>query len=623
MNIILQLVLLLVTYSWFTNTEFVEPDLSGFSISAYFGGGTGTPDDPFQIKNQRHLYNLAWLQYLGYFNKEGILDDDGRIDTTSEGATSHMTQYSFIIATSEDTLDMDGWYLPPIGTSLRPFIGSLDGNGKTITNLNTTNNFSEFGTRHPSTVTSSNFANVEIIGFVGAIGKVTETMENSDKTITTTSDAISVHNLTLQDCAVSTYSDTTLIGSVAGYVNGTISDVGVKDPILNVYSNEAIKDSEFQNLAAIGSRTTSNLSDYTVAGYAESTYYTATTKNNTVIYNPTTSYSHFTYYGMGDNDNWGGSIDMSSLYSRINSVINSTELPSYVTDEINYYDIDGDLTNHIEVTATPSSTNDYAHYYNSNGSSGAYLTQRTAPYNGYDYLTGLYKDVITVEVTGTTSGYKFKNLGGNYLNITSTRNTGTVEFNTTISTNTSSASATVWVRESEEGDYQLYAYNPDDGRKYYLTTTNYSSLSLTTTKSEIWKLDSNYGYYTENNSTKYYIRFINGSWTVSNQLAYYITDGTNYLTRVSNSNNITNVTSASSATRWIFENEGTNPSGIIYDESNTNYKLCIYNNALSARTNTTTSWSNNGTLLYNGSNYIIYNGSNWTLYQPNQFYIKY
>ena len=107
---------IVVSFGWFTNTEFVEPEISGYSISAYFAGGTGASDDPFQIKTPRHLYNLAWLQYLGYFNKKGQGNEPDEANTTT------MTQYYFVI---EEDLPMEGWPLPPIGATYRPFIGVL------------------------------------------------------------------------------------------------------------------------------------------------------------------------------------------------------------------------------------------------------------------------------------------------------------------------------------------------------------------------------------------------------------------------------------------------------------------------------------------------------------------
>ena len=85
-------IVIVASFAWFTNTEFVEPDISGYSISSYFGGGDGSVNDPFQIKNERHLYNLAWLQYLGYFNKPG----SGNQPSDDDNVTT-LTQYSFVI----------------------------------------------------------------------------------------------------------------------------------------------------------------------------------------------------------------------------------------------------------------------------------------------------------------------------------------------------------------------------------------------------------------------------------------------------------------------------------------------------------------------------------------------
>ena len=66
-------VLITASFAWFTNADFIEPNISGYSVAAYFGGGDGSTNDPFKIKNARHLYNLAWLQYLGYFNKRALV----------------------------------------------------------------------------------------------------------------------------------------------------------------------------------------------------------------------------------------------------------------------------------------------------------------------------------------------------------------------------------------------------------------------------------------------------------------------------------------------------------------------------------------------------------------------
>ena len=55
--------------AWFVSTiESPSSKVKGSSMGAYFAYGEGTEGSPFGINNPRHLYNLAWLQYLGYFN---------------------------------------------------------------------------------------------------------------------------------------------------------------------------------------------------------------------------------------------------------------------------------------------------------------------------------------------------------------------------------------------------------------------------------------------------------------------------------------------------------------------------------------------------------------------------
>ena len=103
-----------------------DADVTGSSMGAYFDYGNGTDaENAYGIRTPRQLYNLAWLQYLGYFNKIK--------NNASE-------QVYFELA---DDIDMTGWTLPPIGTTNYPFIGNFNGNGKVISNLNVSNFFSD------------------------------------------------------------------------------------------------------------------------------------------------------------------------------------------------------------------------------------------------------------------------------------------------------------------------------------------------------------------------------------------------------------------------------------------------------------------------------------------------
>ena len=72
--------------------------IDGSSSSGYFAYGDGSAENPYGIRIPRHLYNLAWLQYIGYFGDKQIY---------------------FELA---NDVDMSGWTLPPIGTEDNPFI---------------------------------------------------------------------------------------------------------------------------------------------------------------------------------------------------------------------------------------------------------------------------------------------------------------------------------------------------------------------------------------------------------------------------------------------------------------------------------------------------------------------
>ena len=89
-------------------------DFNGSSGSPYFASGTGAQNDPFIITNQYHMYNLAWLQNTGKFDK----------------------QYYFQVG--NDISIPENFWLPPIGTDTNPFEGVFNGKGYKITNLQVT-----------------------------------------------------------------------------------------------------------------------------------------------------------------------------------------------------------------------------------------------------------------------------------------------------------------------------------------------------------------------------------------------------------------------------------------------------------------------------------------------------
>ncbi|MGN0824215.1 MAG: hypothetical protein ACI4MB_04015 [Candidatus Coproplasma sp.] len=90
-------------------------DFNGSSGSPYFESGTGAENDPFIITNQYHMYNLAWLQNTGKFDKKYYFQVGNNITITEKS-----------------------FWLPPIGTDTNPFEGDFNGKGYKITNLQVT-----------------------------------------------------------------------------------------------------------------------------------------------------------------------------------------------------------------------------------------------------------------------------------------------------------------------------------------------------------------------------------------------------------------------------------------------------------------------------------------------------
>lgn len=106
-------------FAWFADRKYEdEANFGGSSAGAYFAYGDGSSENPFGINKPNHLYNLAWLQNTGRFDKQYYFE----LDPDMEGPL---------------TLADDFW-LPPIGNEENPFEGVFDGRGKTISNLRIT-----------------------------------------------------------------------------------------------------------------------------------------------------------------------------------------------------------------------------------------------------------------------------------------------------------------------------------------------------------------------------------------------------------------------------------------------------------------------------------------------------
>lgn len=252
-----------VTYAWYVTIQkdaFESPDITGYSTAAYFAGGDGTENNPYKLTNSRHVYNLAWLQYLGTFNDTVRETDDA---TTEEDETKYLQTVYFKVENDIDCSTTTGnLILPPIGTSKYPFIGNFDGGGHTISNVTVTNTFSEIKTK-PTSV--SELKDCSVVGLFGIIGNY-EGMElpdgisvlsrvvineNGSKTIKPIN---AVNNLYLNNTKVKASSSEALIGIFAGYVNATIYNIGVHyaDISLSTGVSKLSTSNAISNYAIIG-----------------------------------------------------------------------------------------------------------------------------------------------------------------------------------------------------------------------------------------------------------------------------------------------------------------------------------------------------------------------------------
>ena len=217
--IIIAVCTITTTFAWLVDQNNINPGISGGGFTGYFYAGDGkTPETAYQIKDPIHVYNLAWLQYMGLLNK----DDNGNVK-----------QLYFELV---DDIDMTGVVLPPIGTTENPFIGHFDGNGYCISNLTVSNYLQgsiEGATdgivNRPLSVVTIEGKYVSIVGFFGVVGDINGNLGLADdSTVEGIENKVNaVHDLFLDKLTIRTETKETLVGLFAGYVNGSISNIGI------------------------------------------------------------------------------------------------------------------------------------------------------------------------------------------------------------------------------------------------------------------------------------------------------------------------------------------------------------------------------------------------------------
>ena len=266
-----------------------QANIDANSGGAYFAYGNGSAEKPYGIATTRHLYNLAWMQYLGLFDDK---------------------QYYFELA---NDVDMTGYYLPPIGTIEHPFLGEFNGNNYAVTGLTVTNNYNDFTgySQSPELVTSSNFVIPEIVGFFGVVGLLPDTTTS----YTYNSAVNNFANTNLNSITIKTDGSNSnnllLAGLAAGYASGTLQGIKVGgSSTLNVNGQ---KHTDFTN----------NITDYGLVGYT-------TQQSSSGTYSQELS-EYYNGDPEGEGQDWGGSVLMDEMYNRLYSIAGSaTKKTNYI-----------------------------------------------------------------------------------------------------------------------------------------------------------------------------------------------------------------------------------------------------------------------------------------------------
>ena len=383
-----------VSFAWLSDNDTVKLPTSfgGSTKAAYFAGGDGSSaDDAYKISNEVHMYNLAWLQYIGYFNYNG-----------GETGVNNGLKQSYFELTADIDMSLLGSALPPIGTEEYPFIGNFNGNGHTISGLTVSNTKGDGNiTKYPTNArfdangmldcADNSSKEVQIVGAFGVVG-------NYNKVVgyTLNDTLMNVKGFYLDGITVKTYSENTLVGLVAGEVSASLSDVGVGKSQINLSSS------------SVGLGDNGNVvSKYSIVGDYDAESVGWTTK-------PT-----------GGSSGWGGSIDMRQINRRLNYIFASEyyEDGSYARLSSSTYD-----TKLVARSATYGTSWGGDFYWNS-GNNGTntteytmYIMETALPLNiddtnlnslpeikggdyYYSYSNTNYKNKVAETPTASNTGY--------------------------------------------------------------------------------------------------------------------------------------------------------------------------------------------------------------------------
>lgn len=312
------------TFGWFSASDtIIFPSSFGSISAAYFSEGDGSKQNPYVITTDAHMYNFAWLQYLGYFNLNPEMNN-GR------------AQSYFRLG---NDVSMKRTAIPPIGTSEYPFIGSFDGGHHTVYSVTSSNAKSDFkiypfNARFDENGTlnvAGGGAQVKTVGLFGVTGDAGDLIangnnaqynaggivihnkkENDSSSLEETPAAPGGKDLYFSSMRVANFyadvlraksvTDETLIGLAAGYVKSGFENVGV-------YRGDITLKKSATGLDGVG-----EVSKYALIGDYDA---------------KSVGWTEEPSAGSGAGSGWNGSLNFHKLTQRLNYMISAVAQSGY------------------------------------------------------------------------------------------------------------------------------------------------------------------------------------------------------------------------------------------------------------------------------------------------------
>lgn len=588
--------------AWFNGIASLDDNtgINGGSQGAYFARGTGKSNDPYIIKNKWHIYNLAWLTYIGWFD-----DPNG----WGKNNPADEKQPYFKCEADNGLIDMQNMVLPPIGTSIHPFMGSFNGNNNVIYNFSISNIYGNGDnniTRKP-TIVETPLTNIDIVGFFGVVGLLPSNVETFP---TYNNQKNNITNLGLEDFTIQTQASANgnLVGLAAGYVNTNISGIGVGESNFDIAPNTNLLSLSVEKVGDQNIKT-SYISHFGTIGYCAQQYIRGVEVRTASAKNPKVEDGNAAAAG----NLFGNSIPMKDIYSHLLSVKGAGSQQdhqySYISRENAYYRNDQHLTDPYRIDGT-STTEAQSH---SHGDLGDFSyagvkendsnSYEIASYNfenrkntdNYIYLDG--ERTVTINNGLTERRYEMKgglihDGKGHYLGRDDTNIVSVDE-----------ANAISWATTT--GGYLTTQIG---NQTYYLYSAQTGSLTLSRNNGQrtSWQVKDDMFY----NANVGFLLYDGEAWTTRTHytdFGYYIFDGNDYLS--TSGTNLANASGQENATKWVYFD------GYLSTQVNTTvyYLYSSATGSLTLSTTNKTQWTIQGDKFYrNDRGYIVYDGNNWT-----------